>query len=142
MFYRRLQKRRSHHRRYGSLLTVATFEPEDPQSCGIFEVAPGPAGMVVSFEEKPQSPRSDRASAGIFIASGQIAEAIAEIEPPNAEPFDFGRHIMPKITARMNVLSHDGYIRDIGTHASLRRADAEFPVSSSLYTDYNGPIAC
>jgi len=101
-------------------LTVGLFHAENPSACGIAELDRD--GAIVEFVEKPVEPKGDLASAGIFVGRPELFDAIA----PDRVPYDFGGHVMPHLVGRMNGLVVEGYLRDIGTLASLERAEREW----------------
>lgn len=108
----------SHH---PSPLTVGLFRPENPRACGIAEL--DSKGTIIGFEEKPQQPRGELASAGVFIGRPELLDYL---EPTFPAPFDFGGHVMPRLIGKMNGIEISGYLRDIGTHQSLQQAEKEW----------------
>ena len=108
------------NKRHSAPLTVGLFHAEDPSACGIAEL--GQEGRIVAFTEKPENPSGDLASAGMFVARPELFDYLR----PVSTPWDFGRHVMPELVGRMNGVLVDGYIRDIGTHESLSRAEKEW----------------
>ncbi len=115
------------NRRNPAPLTVGLFHAENPRGSGI--VMLDDAGTIVDFIEKPENPTSDLASAGVFVARPEL---LAELDPAGRRPYDFGAHVMPGLVGRMNGVEIQGYLRDIGTHESLARAEREFvPISSN-----------
>src|SRR5437764_808068 len=52
--------------KHPTALTIGLFHTEFPKACGI--VTLDDDGRIVEFEEKPQHPKSDLASAGMFVA--------------------------------------------------------------------------
>lgn len=110
-------------------LTVGLFRAENPSACGIAELDAG--GRIVDFVEKPSHPRSDLASAGMFVARPALFEYLR----PASYPYDFGGQVMPELAGTMNGLLLEGYIRDIGTLESLKRAEEEIgPDSQSAWS--------
>lgn len=119
----RLRSLRDHNREHPAALTVGLFHAENPRACGIAELDGSRAGRIVSFVEKPEHPSSDRASAGMYVARRSLFDHLEPSAPP---PYDFGGAVMPDLAGRMNGLVLDGYLRDIGTHRSLRAAEREW----------------
>jgi NDP-sugar pyrophosphorylase family protein len=107
------------HRRHVALLTMALFQAPDPSAAGIVDVDPD--GRIVSFEEKPARPRSDLASAGIFLARSRL---LRELPQAAGRVVDFGFDVLPRLVGRMYGHVIDGFIADIGTPAALARASA------------------
>jgi len=110
-----------------ALLTVGLFHAENPRGSGI--VTLDSDGTIVDFVEKPASPTSDLASAGVFVGRPELLD---RIDPDGRRPYDFGAHVMPGLIGRMNGVEIQGYLRDIGTPESLATAEREFvPISTS-----------
>lgn len=120
----RLRDLLEHNRRSPAVLTVGLFHAGNPSACGIAERGEGDQGVLTSFVEKPEHPTSDLASAGMFVARPELLD---ELDPDASRPYDFGGKVMPALVGRMNGVVLDGYIRDIGTHESLRRGIGEWP---------------
>ncbi len=105
-------------------LTIGLFHAENPKACGIALL--DEEGTITQFVEKPEHPQGDLASAGIFVGRSGLFETIEEGYVQGKYPYDFGRHVMPKLVGKMNGLLVDGYLRDIGTHENLERAEREW----------------
>lgn len=104
-----------------TVATLTVFRAPDPTRCGIVELS---AGEVRGFEEKPRTPRSDLANAGIYA----FAPAALDHIPPDA-PADIGYHLLPRLVAapgRVRAIRLDGFFIDIGTPDALERARREW----------------
>jgi mannose-1-phosphate guanylyltransferase len=101
-------------------LTVGLLHMDKPETRGI--VTLDDEGRIVTFEEKPLRPKGDLASAGMFIARQDLFQYVI----PDSIPFDLGSHAMPRMMGRMNGMLVQGYLRDVGTHESLTRAEKEW----------------
>ncbi len=82
---------------------------------------------ISEFEEKPEHPRSNLASMGIYIFSWPVLRdaLIALKDQPNC---DFGKHILPYIherDGRMFAYEFNGYWKDVGTLGSYWEANME-----------------
>lgn len=110
------------HRDAGVELTVGVVKTDRPQEKGIVVVDAD--ARIVSFQEKPKAPLSDLANAGIYVASPGLFEYLAHDAPP---PYDFGVDVLPKMVGRMQAVTLDGYLSDIGTPAAYRAAQEEWP---------------
>lgn len=96
---------------------------------------------IVDFEEKPENPRSNLASMGIYIFSWKaLREAlIANADQPN---LDFGKHIIPYCHAqneRLFAYEYNGYWKDVGTLNSYWEANMELVdiiPEFNLYEEY------
>ncbi|MEO5930582.1 MAG: nucleotidyltransferase family protein, partial [Candidatus Kapaibacterium sp.] len=65
-------------------LTVALMRMDNPSSRGIALL--DDAGRIIDFTEKPEHPKSDLASAGMFAARRELFDDIA----PDRAPYDLG----------------------------------------------------
>lgn len=96
---------------------------------------------ITDFEEKPEHPRSNLASMGIYIFNWKtLKEAlIAKSEQP---ALDFGKHIIPYIFengGRMFAYEYNGYWKDVGTLNSYWEANMELidiVPEFNLYEEY------
>jgi len=102
------------HREHGDPLTMVLFRAPDPRACGIAEL--DAVGRITAFEEKPEQPNSDLASAGLYIVK---AAAYREIAAMGA--FDLGFDVLPRFVGRMRGWVWGGYHLNIGTHETLAR---------------------
>jgi glucose-1-phosphate adenylyltransferase len=71
-------------------------------------------GRIVEWEEKPEVPRTNLASMGIYVFD---TEYLLALLAEDKEEVDFGHHLVPKALARDNVFAYpfEGYWRDVGT---------------------------
>lgn len=82
---------------------------------------------ITEFEEKPEHPRSNLASMGIYIFSWPILRN-ALIQMSNQQSCDFGKHIIPYCHENGNRLfayEFNGYWKDVGTLGSYWEANME-----------------
>ena len=84
-------------------------------------------GRITEFEEKPEHPRSNLASMGIYIFSWPVLrEALLALrDEPN---LDFGMHILPYCRdngRRLFAYEFSGYWKDVGTLGSYWEANME-----------------
>lgn len=91
---------------------VGLFHAPNPSQCGIARC--DGAGRILSFVEKPASPESDLANAGVLIAP--VAELRDGIE---AEDVDLSSDVLPRLTGRMHGHVLPGYHQDMGTPEAL-----------------------
>jgi len=71
-------------------------------------------GQIIEWEEKPEKPRTNLASMGIYVFDTAYLLRLLDEDP---EEIDFGMHMVPKAVARDKVFAYpfDGYWRDVGT---------------------------
>lgn len=114
------------HIKNNASLTVATKEVpiEEASRFGIFEVDSN--NMITSFEEKPQNPRSNIASMGIYIFNTEYL--LRYIENAKEEELDFGKHVIPEMlnaNERVFISPFSGYWMDVGTYDSYHEANLD-----------------
>lgn len=108
------------HRERSSPFTIGLFETPEPTQCGIAEC--DDQGRVMSFEEKPTSPRSRLANAGLYLATPALFDLL-----PDRRPLDFGFDILPLMVGRMYGYRIPGFFRDLGTTERLEAARRDWP---------------
>ncbi|MCK4552201.1 MAG: glucose-1-phosphate adenylyltransferase [Tenericutes bacterium] len=120
------QKMLNHHINNNAEITISAVEVPLEETCrfGILEVDEN--SRVVGFEEKPNNPKSNLASMGIYIFSVDALEEI--LDKASDGDIDFGKNIIPKSIKAKKVVSlykFDGYWRDVGTIESLYKANMD-----------------
>ena len=84
-------------------------------------------GRITEFEEKPEHPRSNLASMGIYIFSWPaLKEALVTLK--DQPGCDFGKHILPYCRdngKRLFAYEFNGYWKDVGTLGSYWEANME-----------------
>lgn len=85
---------------------------------------------IVEFEEKPEHPKSTKASMGIYIFNWQrLREVLVNAEKNNVDMSDFGKNVIPAYLEagdRVYTYNFDGYWKDVGTIESLWEANMEY----------------
>ena len=97
--------------------------------------------QINDFEEKPENPRSNLASMGIYIFNWKTLKQalIAKAEQP---ALDFGKHVIPfchENGARLFAYEYNGYWKDVGTLNSYWEANMELidiVPEFNLYEEY------
>lgn len=86
-------------------------------------------GQVYEFEEKPENPKSNLASMGVYIFNwSTLRDYFIKSEDSNKCFDDFGKNIIPMMLedqAEMYAYSFKGYWRDVGTIQSLWDANMD-----------------
>jgi len=85
-------------------------------------------GRIIEFEEKPDHPKSNQASMGIYIFKRRALQVFLEQEDNETAPLDFGKDIIPNmIETSMNVFAFQfkGYWRDVGTIKSYWQSNMD-----------------
>ncbi|MGM0380103.1 MAG: glucose-1-phosphate adenylyltransferase [Bacillota bacterium] len=81
---------------------------------------------IYEFDEKPDEPKNDLASMGIYIFNWQNLKKYLEQDPNDCT--DFGHDILPKMLAdgnKMYAYEFEGYWRDVGTIESFWEGNME-----------------
>ena len=99
-------------------------------------------GRIVEFEEKPEHPKSNMASMGIYIFDWKLLrkKLVADMEDPNSN-HDFGKDIIPALLnegKRLFAYQFKGYWKDVGTIDSLWEANMDL-LSKDNELDLNDP---
>jgi glucose-1-phosphate adenylyltransferase len=86
-------------------------------------------GRLTEFEEKPQTPRSNLASMGVYIFRTDVLKEHLEMDRQNmASSHDFGKDVIPRMLfadCRMFAYIFKGYWKDVGTVESYWEANME-----------------
>ncbi len=102
-------------------LTFGLFHSKNPSNCGIVDLDEN--GKIIDFEEKPQFPKNNLASSGIFVGRKNLFNFFDSKQ--TKFPYDFANDVMSKMIGQMDGKILDCYIRDIGTHEYLKVANEE-----------------
>lgn len=104
------------YRENDGLMTVALTKVYDPEKYGVVEL--GEDGKIVSFEEKPQRPKTNLIDAGIYVVSREILKDV----PKNREVY-FEREVLPRYVSQGQVYGYrmprENYWVDLGTPEDL-----------------------
>ena len=86
-------------------------------------------GQIVEFEEKPEHPKSNLASMGIYIFNWKLLRRMLVADMKNEESsHDFGKDIIPQMLndgKRLFAYKFKGYWKDVGTIDSLWEANMD-----------------
>jgi len=111
-------------RRDDVVMTMMTFETNQPQLCGIVETDVD--GRVVAFHEKQENPPGNLANAAIYVVEPDVARVAKMI---GRAPLDLSIDVMPMLLPRVQTFHNALYHRDIGAPMSLALAQFEFPLA-------------
>jgi len=121
------------HRQKKAEITVGMMRVEGEQIKQFGTGITDEHGRIVEWEEKPEHPRTDLASMGIYVFdSAYLLRLLAE----DPEEIDFGMHLIPKAVGRDQVYAYPftGYWRDVGTIQAYWQANMDILDSSSGIT--------
>lgn len=123
------QKMLAAHKKNQADLTVAVMEVpfEEASRFGIMNTDENL--KITEFEEKPQNPKNNLASMGVYIFSyKKLKKYLLEDAKNNASKHDFGHDIIPRYVDNQDAIFayvYNGYWRDVGTVESLWHANMD-----------------
>ncbi|CAH0344085.1 glucose-1-phosphate adenylyltransferase [Bacillus sp. CECT 9360] len=105
--------------------------------------------QIIEFEEKPEDPKSNLASMGVYLFNWKLLkEYLIQDEQNPASSNDFGKDIIPKILNDGNSMyayRFDGYWKDVGTiqslweaHMDLLNEDSSFSLNDQNWQIFAG----
>lgn len=116
-----------YHKSMNADVTLATYQVPWEEASRFGVVITNDDGIISEFEEKPENPRSNKASMGIYIFNWKILrEALVTMK--DQPGCDFGKHIIPYCHENDNkICAYDfkGYWKDVGTLGSYWEANME-----------------
>ena len=118
------------HKLKDALLTIAVMEVpwEEAPRFGIMNT--DDTGRIVEFEEKPEEPKSNLASMGIYVFTWSRLKKYLQDSAAKGTPMeDFGHNVIPAYLRNSESIysyQFDGYWKDVGTIESLWEANMEF----------------
>ncbi|MCI8271252.1 MAG: glucose-1-phosphate adenylyltransferase [Erysipelotrichaceae bacterium] len=119
----------SHHKACDADATIAVLPVpmEEASRFGIMNT--DESERIIEFEEKPEHPKSNLASMGIYIFNWKLLRKMLQADMDNPESsHDFGKDIIPKMLAegkRLYAYKFQGYWKDVGTIDSLWEANMD-----------------
>ncbi len=116
-----------YHKHNNADVTIASMPVSWEEASRFGVVITDEDGRITEFEEKPENPRSNLASMGIYIFSYPVLkEALIKMSDVNG--CDFGKHIIPychEQGGRIFSYEYNGYWKDVGTLGSYWEANME-----------------
>ncbi|CCX59216.1 glucose-1-phosphate adenylyltransferase 1 [Blautia hydrogenotrophica CAG:147] len=99
-------------------------------------------GQIMEFEEKPEHPKSNLASMGIYIFNWKLLRRMLLSDMKNPESsHDFGKDIIPELLSdgkKLCAYKFKGYWKDVGTIDSLWEANMDL-LDKNNELDLNDP---
>ena len=115
------------HKENHADVTIATMPVPIEEASRFGIVIADENKKIMDFEEKPEKPRSNLASMGIYIFSWDtLKEALYAMKDQSG--CDFGKHIIPychENGKRLFAYEYNGYWKDVGTLGSYWEANME-----------------
>ena len=107
------------NKKEGCLLSMVTFDSDNPYSCGIVDVDKN--GIMIGFEEKPTSPKSNIANGAIYMFDNSLFDYLKKNRFKTSFN-DFSKDVIPLLKNKVNTWHTNDYIIDIGTPEKLEIA--------------------
>ena len=129
------------HKKAGAACTISVLEVtmEEAKRFGIMNVDAN--DQVYEFEEKPQHPKSNLASMGIYVFTWQkLRKYLIDDEADPNSTNDFGKNIIPMMVdagEKLMAYRFQGYWKDVGTIDSLWDANMDMLAANSGIDPYN-----
>ena len=117
------------HKAQNAEATIAVIEVPIREASRFGIMNANETGQIVEFEEKPEHPKSNLASMGIYIFNWKTLRKllIADMKDPDSN-HDFGKDIIPQMLAngdKLYAYKFKGYWKDVGTIDSLWEANMD-----------------
>ncbi|SEA27261.1 glucose-1-phosphate adenylyltransferase [Thalassobacillus cyri] len=118
-----------YHKASGADATISVIEVpwEEASRFGLMNT--NDYGVITEFEEKPENPKSNLASMGVYIFRWDVLKRYLIDDAGNeSSSHDFGKDIIPAMLGdykKMMAYTFDGYWKDVGTVASLWEANMD-----------------
>lgn len=118
------------HKKNNAALSVAVIEVPLKEASRFGIMNTDEYDRIIEFEEKPEHPKSNLASMGIYIFNwGRLREMLVSNYAMDNKMEDFGKDVIPAyLSSGANVIAYrfQGYWKDVGTIDSLWEANMEF----------------
>ena len=115
------------HKANNADVTIATMPVPYEEASRFGIVLTDDNNRITEFEEKPENPRGNLASMGIYIFNWKVLKE-ALIRMSDQSKCDFGKHIIPYLHekgSRIFAYEFNGYWKDVGTLTSYWEANME-----------------
>ena len=116
-----------YHKAHNADVSIAVMPVPQEEASRFGIVVTDGTGRITEFQEKPEHPKSNLASMGMYIFSWKaLKEALVTLsEQSNC---DFGKHVIPychEKGERLVAYEYNGYWKDVGTLGSYWEANME-----------------
>lgn len=122
--------------------TIAVIEVPMKEASRFCIMNTDETGRIVEFEEKPEHPKSNLASMGIYIFNWKLLRKTLLADMKNADSsHDFGKDIIPALLndeKKLCAYKYKGYWKDVGTIDSLWEANMDL-LDKNNALDLNDP---
>lgn len=133
----------AYHKECKADATIAVIEVPIKEASRFGIMNTDETGRIVEFEEKPQEPKSNLASMGIYIFDWKLLRKLLLEDMKNPDSnHDFGKDIIPELLNEGRSLyayKFKGYWKDVGTIDSLWEANMDL-LKHNNELDLNDPL--
>lgn len=131
-----------YHKSCNADATIAVLEVPLKEASRFGIMNTNETGRIVEFEEKPEHPKSNLASMGIYIFNWKLLRKmlLADMKDPDSN-HDFGKDIIPALlndNKNLYAYKFKGYWKDVGTIDSLWEANMDL-INHGNELDLNDP---
>ena len=130
------------HKESKAHATIAVIEVPMKEASRFGIMNTDETGRIVEFEEKPEHPKSNLASMGIYIFNWKLLRKTLLADMKNADSsHDFGKDIIPALLndeKKLCAYKYKGYWKDVGTIDSLWEANMDL-LDKNNALDLNDP---
>lgn len=132
----------AYHKSCNADATIAVLEVPMKEASRFGIMNTNETGRIVEFEEKPEHPKSNLASMGIYIFNWKLLRKmlLADMKDPDSN-HDFGKDIIPALlndNKSLYAYKFKGYWKDVGTIDSLWEANMDL-INHGNELDLNDP---
>lgn len=133
-----------YHKEKGAAATIAVIEVpmEEASRFGILNTRED--GGIYEFEEKPEHPKNNMASMGVYVFTWKVLRQYLEKDEQNVtSKKDFGKNVIPEMLEggeKLYAYPFQGYWKDVGTIQSLWQANMDLLNDSNLLGSENWKI--
>ena len=131
-----------YHKEMNADATIAVIEVPMKEASRFGIMNTDGDGRIVEFEEKPEHPKSNLASMGIYIFNWKLLRKTLLADMKNADSsHDFGKDIIPALLndeKKLCAYKYKGYWKDVGTIDSLWEANMDL-LDKNNALDLNDP---
>jgi glucose-1-phosphate adenylyltransferase len=130
-----------YHKEKGADCTIAVLDVPLDQASRFGIMNCKDSGEIYEFEEKPENPKSTKASMGIYIFNREVlAKYLIEDEADPDSSNDFGKNIIPAMLGdgcTLYAYEFSGYWKDVGTIPSLWEAHMDLLGKEPVFNLYD-----
>ena len=131
-----------YHKQNNADATIAVIEVPMKEASRFGIMNTDETGHIVEFEEKPEHPKSNLASMGIYIFNWKLLRKMLLADMKNTDSnHDFGKDIIPTMLndgKNLYAYKFNGYWKDVGTIDSLWEANMDL-LDKNNKLDLNDP---